>query len=463
MTDGVLVWHQVKRQQASGPWTITSLVSKNVIVPWWPKISSGSRLVFVSSTSARELAELVERACAAESWQVFDAHFLTAPNRDRFERVRQAWGDQAGADVYAALRRIDVRNIGEPDLTDLLEARLGALVDGLPQTAMAVLEQFIDDSTHQILTAPAVWERLAEHGLRPLTRAGAGTDAGGHGRYARVTQRAEGSGNAAITQVAGDYITIQASGSARRARGRRQQTGRARIVTGTGIAVLVAVVASVVAFAGSTGSSRLAVRPLTGYPAAQLHAIRVPLASLHGKIAQIMYGIAADGHVTGYEFRNARNRTSPVCLGAMDAGTAVRNGDPVQDLKCDLALNEIWFPAQWEEYEDKITSLINGEYPSYCLNVNPRKGQGSPAQLWDCYPNSSGPNGLAVNEAWDFGDWYTNVKSGISAYPIFFGSGDYCLNAGNENGGTGKNNEVPAGTVASGSDYDQVAAGQYWS
>ena len=462
MTDGVPVWHQVKRQQASGSWTIRALVRKRVVVPWWPKISSGGRFIFVSSTSAQELAELVERASAAESWQVFDEHFLTAPHRDRFERLRQAWGNPPGAEVYATLRHIEVRQIGEPDLKELLETRLGAMVDGAPSTTMAVLEQFIDESTHRPLTAPDVWRRLAENDLQPMRP---GQSDGEHGPQAPsgqpVIQMAEGFGSAQITQVAGDYINFQAATNAH-PRHRRKNTGRNKILLGSGGATaLIAVVAAIVAFTSAPGSSRLPVQPLSGQPKVLLQPMSVSLTVLHGKLAQALdlNGATSGVHITGYEFRNARNKSSPVCLGA--AGAYERA--PVLALNCNNALNEIWIPAQWEKNHKSLTWLVNAEYQTMCLNVNKDKGPGTHAQLWDCYPKAEEPDGLAVNEAWDFRTWYDNMKSGTNPYPIFLGSSDYCIEAGQGIADPSKNTQLPDHTDVTMWNYYHVASNQYWS
>ena len=93
-----------------------------------------------------------------------------------------------------------------------------------------------------------------------------------------------------------------------------------------------------------------------------------------------------------------------------------------------------------------------------CLNANAAEGQGSTVQLWACYYNPSGPYGLAGNEAWDFGDWYANMQSGINPYPIFLGSGDFCLGADQS-----KDNDLPGGTEISIANYRSGTAEQYWS
>ncbi len=72
---------------------------------------------------------------------------------------------------------------------------------------------------------------------------------------------------------------------------------------------------------------------------------------LRAKLGQVSgQGGAADpSTMAGYEFRNARNQSASLCLGALDTGPTTEHGDPVQALSCSsLALNEIWIPAQWD-------------------------------------------------------------------------------------------------------------------
>ncbi|PPK61884.1 ATP-binding protein [Actinokineospora auranticolor] len=163
--DGVRVWHQVKRQRAGGPWTVAALVGEGVVAPWWDKILDGGRCVFVSATSADELRELVERASAAESWEVFDAEFLDAQqHRTVFQRLRDAWSKPPSSDAFKALEHIDVATIGEPELIALVEARLEVLFEH-PQRVADSLGRLIDESVHHTLTAERVWTWLAERGV----------------------------------------------------------------------------------------------------------------------------------------------------------------------------------------------------------------------------------------------------------------------------------------------------------
>jgi hypothetical protein len=195
-----------------------------------------------------------------------------------------------------------------------------------------------------------------------------------------------------------------------------------------------------------------------------LEPIQVPLTA---QLAKTLGWSGATGTrtVTGYEFRNAGNNSAPVCLGALATGAdAGENRDPVRAVSCSTrAPNEIWIPMQWEQGHQDLTWLVNDHYPSRCLNVNKAKGDGSAAQLWDCYHNSYAPYGLAINEAWDFGDWYAGMTSAVNPFPLFLGSSDFSLDADNQGGGASKGNELPDGTEVDIQNYSNVAASQYWS
>src|SRR5690242_18022200 len=66
---GVAEWHQAKRQRAAGAWTVNALVTDGVVSPWQGILGRGERCVFVASTGADELRELVDRANSATSWE----------------------------------------------------------------------------------------------------------------------------------------------------------------------------------------------------------------------------------------------------------------------------------------------------------------------------------------------------------------------------------------------------------
>ena len=168
VTGAVVSWHQSKRQRSGSEWSVAALASEGVLGPWWPKVRAGERCAFVSRTGAREMRELVERARDAVLWDEFAVEFLTGQAAHAFTRLRSAWNDPPGEQVFEALRRlVEVHLIDEDNLRGRVVDRLAALVSGDPESALAVLEQLIQDSVHRERTAAQVWGRLQERGFRP--------------------------------------------------------------------------------------------------------------------------------------------------------------------------------------------------------------------------------------------------------------------------------------------------------
>jgi hypothetical protein len=205
------------------------------------------------------------------------------------------------------------------------------------------------------------------------------------------------------------------------------------------------------------------VQPLSGHAKMSLQPVQVPLTS---QLAALLgrTGATSSRTITGYEFRNAAgNNSAPVCLGALTTGSdAGQNHDPVRAMSCSGEPNEIWIPIQWDLSHQNLSWLVNDQYQSMCLNVNEKSGDGSAAQLWDCYHYSYGPNSLAINEAWDFGDWYANMTSRINPYPLFLGSSDFSLSTDNQGSGQSNGNSLPDGTEVDIWNYSRLAANQYW-
>jgi hypothetical protein len=174
-------------------------------------------------------------------------------------------------------------------------------------------------------------------------------------------------------------------------------------------------------------ASRPSVTPLAT-PGLPLETFRVPVTALKPPLTEIFSHsrMASAATVTGFEFRNSA--INNLCLTAMNTGpTAGENKDPVDVSACRRTPNQVWIPVQWEADGSKFTWLANYQFPSMCLNADSINGfrNGHRTQLWNCYRLDH----PAESESWDFGDWYDNVKSGAKSYPIFLGSGVFCLDA----------------------------------
>jgi len=386
--DSGQVWHQVKHRPSGGHWTIAALDSPEVRVlrACWDKVQGGGRFALDSSTSAQPLAALVKGAADDGSWERFEQDTLrVTTRRGDFERLRQAWGYPEPKAAYEALKRVVVNHMSEEDLLFRLRTGLAERLEGPPERAMMVLEALVDNSVYQPLTAADAWKWLAANGIEQKKR-----------RRLSITARV-----AIITAL----------------------------VLGAAVAIGVLILLKPTP---ANPWQRLPVQPLDNGYRQPLDTVTVPANSLSPKVAQLLgKRIAAGDAVTGYVLRNAYPTTVPAdpasyCLTAVITGSsAVRNGDPVEATACTPAtLSQVWIPAQYEANGTTYTWLVNGEYPSMCLNADNSGGavhQQSKVQLWNCYPS--------LNESWDFGTWLHAMKSGATSYPLFRGAGNFSVDA----------------------------------
>jgi hypothetical protein len=233
LRDGIREWHQVKRQHVRGAWSIASLDRAGVLGPWWPKLENGDRCVFVSSTSAQQLVELIDRAEQAESWTEFDEIFLLGEHRDHFERLRLAWGNPPDAAVFGALRRVGAEAISEKQVNARALDRAARLVDGDPGTVVRHLAEIADNSLHHRVAAPDIWRLLDK--TRPASvRPKADED---RERYVAGTRQSIDHATGANVHVHGDYNRISLRID------RRRWAGRTTLLLIASAAVLVAIAA----------------------------------------------------------------------------------------------------------------------------------------------------------------------------------------------------------------------------
>ncbi|MDP9438796.1 MAG: ATP-binding protein [Actinomycetota bacterium] len=162
-------YHQVKRQHgAEGRWTLNELGSRMVLSSFMNKLNDPATLcAFVSSHPAYQLSELAERARGAEFWDEFEREFLAPQRQSRdFAMLCSLWGNSPREEAFERLRRIHVRTMDERSLSEIVEVRLQALVDGNPSTASDVLFRLVLDRVHEEVTAYEMWRRLEERGLQ---------------------------------------------------------------------------------------------------------------------------------------------------------------------------------------------------------------------------------------------------------------------------------------------------------
>lgn len=159
-------WHQAKRQNTAGSWTIATLTGPGVINAMWTKCSVGERFTFVSSIGVAFLTELTERAGQAGDYDSFDTHFVNDEGHKKaFQKLRNQW-KATGEQAYNALLLIKIVVIDEERLRTWNVDALRPWVNN-PEGAADILGQLIDDSVHKELTKDDVWKRLTDRGITP--------------------------------------------------------------------------------------------------------------------------------------------------------------------------------------------------------------------------------------------------------------------------------------------------------
>jgi hypothetical protein len=137
---GFREYHQTKRGNQSGKWSLAALAAKDVaLIQAIGTILSGNgdRFVFASGSAAHELGELCEATTQAASLDEFRTNFLPATERrERFDKLCGYWAcDEATA--CERLRRIEVRTIGDLALEQMVRWGIQALFLADPVDVLA--------------------------------------------------------------------------------------------------------------------------------------------------------------------------------------------------------------------------------------------------------------------------------------------------------------------------------------
>jgi hypothetical protein len=162
--------HQAKRSHPDGKWSIASLAASDVKVLqaiFAELAGNDEKFVFVSSSDARELSELAERARDAVSVQEFETQFLNAKEQKaNFDKLRKHWNNAPIATAYDILRRVEVRTSDERSLEEKVNWGLSSLFLSDPDSVCAELRRIAEDSVHQIITRDVLVALLDERGFK---------------------------------------------------------------------------------------------------------------------------------------------------------------------------------------------------------------------------------------------------------------------------------------------------------
>jgi len=184
-SDGTTEYHQVKRQHATPrAWTIADLNHVGVLKTAYEKTNDAvSRFVFVSTQSSDQLAGLLDAARRAKSLSEFIDVFVTSKfKKDAWTTLLKAWkplvcndlnlnpdedssDEQAVRSAYERLQRIVLRVNDETSLDEMVDARLGLVVRGVPpDTLRAELAAYVLEHVHAWLDTAELWQWVESKG-----------------------------------------------------------------------------------------------------------------------------------------------------------------------------------------------------------------------------------------------------------------------------------------------------------
>ena len=167
-THDIQKYYQVKRQRSDGHWTLPALRKEGVLTNFTAKLREDptARCVFVSATSADQLAELSDRARRAQGWEEFNTTFLSADQRRKdFDRVRQSQPEVPEEEIYEQLKRVCIRTLDESSLRTMIESRVSILVEENAAKVVDVLAEMVSEKVHHELTACDIWNHLQSRGI----------------------------------------------------------------------------------------------------------------------------------------------------------------------------------------------------------------------------------------------------------------------------------------------------------
>ncbi|HEY4201524.1 MAG TPA: ATP-binding protein [Devosiaceae bacterium] len=137
-------WHQCKRQTASGIWSIASLDAAGVLAAFHAKTGTdGARCLFVSSDPSPQLKLLQDKLPATHSIEAFEAS-LSKAETQHWCLLKERLGVEA-ANAFRFLGQTEFRTLSEPDLADILRARLTYWFKGDPDTIAAQFRTWLEE------------------------------------------------------------------------------------------------------------------------------------------------------------------------------------------------------------------------------------------------------------------------------------------------------------------------------
>lgn len=166
-SDGVNEHHQAKRSApGGGSWTRGKLAREGLLAAMDRWTGAGHEFVLVSASPADpDLANLATQARMAIDTESFLAN-LSADRVAELRGLKKSLSAISDDRAWEVLSRVSLRQVDEETLRELAGARLALVLEGDPAEAAAHVGDYLDLHIGERVTATAVWQFLAERGIR---------------------------------------------------------------------------------------------------------------------------------------------------------------------------------------------------------------------------------------------------------------------------------------------------------
>lgn len=179
-------WHQTKRQEGSGNWTVNRLEREGVLTAAFEKLtaSDDNIFIFVSEAPAKGLQDLPGKAEIAQNWQQFE-DTLSEEQRTEIAALKRVWGIST-EDCWHLLRRCRFEVVSESTLLTHIRLFAGLTFNEPQDEAFPLLREYLESNFNRELRTENVRKELFdERGLSPRAH----LDATLRERIVHATQR----------------------------------------------------------------------------------------------------------------------------------------------------------------------------------------------------------------------------------------------------------------------------------
>jgi hypothetical protein len=163
--DDFVEWHQTKRCEGGGNWTVNRLRCEGVLDAALTKLTSDDKhvFVFVSETPAKVLHDLPGKAKVATTWQQFE-ETLSENERTVFFDLRTIWKEDSER-TWNYIKRTRFEVISEASLQSFIKLFAGIAFNESDEIVFPILRDYLEENFNRELTTEVVRYELTKRGV----------------------------------------------------------------------------------------------------------------------------------------------------------------------------------------------------------------------------------------------------------------------------------------------------------